>query len=143
MECSKKSSVHLIWDQLITRRTKIISVILYMLMSIPSKPRIIVCVTTMQLTYHLISLIGKNKTGKLFAKIMMFGSNKLSSCLKKTDNKLSKIYLDNLINKNLAKSRRVVAQLIVCTPFMSTRLINQQYYILVIDKAANLGLIQI
>lgn len=112
-------------------------------MSIPSKPRIIVCVTTMQLTYHLISLIGKNKTGKLFAKIMMFGSNKLSSCLKKTDNKLSKIYLDNLINKNLAKSRRVVAQLIVCTPFMSTRLINQQYYILVIDKAANLGLIQI
>jgi len=113
---------------------------------IPSKPRILVCAPTntalVQLASRLVSLVDKStETKHLLGNIIMFGSDKLSSCCKKTDNALSKIYLKNRVYMNdRNKEERLLrdSQLVFCTPFMSTRLKCQQYDILIIDEAAYL-----
>ena len=117
---------------------------------IPSKLRILVCAPTntalVQLASRLVSLVDKStETKHLLGNIILFGSDKLSSCWKKTDKTLSKIFLKNLIDTNGDMNHRnqermllQASQLVFCTPFMSARLNNEQYDILVIDEAAYL-----
>ncbi|KAG0520991.1 hypothetical protein BDA96_08G122600, partial [Sorghum bicolor] len=114
------------------------------------KLRILVCAPTntalVQLASRLVSLVDKStETKHLLGKIILFGSDKLSSCWKKTDKTLSKIFLKNLIDTNGDMNHRnqermllQASQLVFCTPFMSARLNNEQYDILVIDEAAYL-----
>ncbi|OQU79201.1 hypothetical protein SORBI_3008G110050 [Sorghum bicolor] len=117
---------------------------------IPSKLRILVCAPTntalVQLASRLVSLVDKStETKHLLGNIILFGSDKLSSCWKKTDKTVSKIFLKNLIDTNGDMNHRnqermllQASQLVFCTPFMSARLNNAQYDILVIDEAAYL-----
>lgn len=100
----------------------------------------------MQLASHLICQVKKfTGTSHLLDRIIMFGSDKLSPCMKSTDTDLSTIYLKSCVAIYSPECRRAEeskllqnAQLVFCTPFKSIRLINQRYDILVIDEAAYL-----
>jgi len=103
-----------------------------------SKLRILVCAPTniavVQLASRLVSLVDKStETKHLLGNIILFGSDKLSSCWKKADKTLSKIFLKNLIgtngdinHRNQERMLLQASQLVFCTPFMLARLNNEQ-----------------
>ncbi|KAG0520989.1 hypothetical protein BDA96_08G122400 [Sorghum bicolor] len=110
---------------------------------IPSKLRILVCAPTntalVQLASRLVFLVDKStETKHLLGNIILFGSDKLSSCWKKTDKTLSKIFLKNHIDTNGDMNHRNQERMLLQAPFMLARLNNVQYDILGIDEAAYL-----
>jgi len=87
--------VRLVWGPPGTGKTKTTSVILYFLLKMSKKPRVLVCAPTNtaigQLTRHLISLLEQSSEAKSIQDVLLLGNEKRLKL--KEDKDLSKVYL--------------------------------------------------
>lgn len=153
------SSVRLVWGPPGTGKTKTVSVILYFILKMSKKPRVLVCAPTNtalgRLTRHLISLLENSSEAESIKDIILLGNEERLKV--KEEKYLLKVYLKNRVklvklNKEFQKlsrgrelnDREIEEQLleetklVFCTPFISSRVRHQKFNILVIDEAAYL-----
>ena len=95
------SSVRLVWGPPGTGKTKTVSVILYFLLKMAKKPRVLVCAPTNialgQLTRQLVSLLEKSSEDKSIQDIILLGNEE--SLKVNVGKDLSKVYLKNRVKQ--------------------------------------------
>ena len=99
------SSVRLVWGPPGTGKTKTVSVILYFLLKMAKKPRVLVCAPTNtalgRLTRQLVSLLENSSEAESIQDIILLGNEERLKV--KKDKDLSKVYLKNHVKQQKDK----------------------------------------